>query len=48
MTILGLGESSRLGLQQRRRTFGSDQPPPPEGEPFSDLTFWTDSTGWID
>lgn len=48
MTVLSLREASRLGLERRRPAVDVDGPPPPQGQPFSDLTFWTDSTGWVD
>lgn len=48
MTALSLRKSRGLGLERRRKPIESNEPPPPEGEAWSDSTFWTDSTGWVD
>jgi len=48
MTALSLRSARRLGLERRQRIVDGDDSSLPEGEPWSDSTFWSDLTGWVD
>lgn len=52
MTTQSSSKTRRVAARRttdRTRGRGADQPEnPPQGEAFSDGTFWTDNTGWTD